>query len=242
MRRGGIDQGHRRLEPGRGDSGLHVHREQVEHRDSGALGARARGGRTRDVRCERAGHRERATNGCVDIVEQVGWVAGVEVGGLGRVDHRPPAHRHIPVEAPLSGKSHRVGERLVGRLNPHLVEHHDVKPGTYERLPHLCQLRKLADPGVGEQRNSRHSEAARPITRFGQHARAESDGRRVDGKDRLAALVGGEVRVTAGHGTPRRKGWMGPANVARVTSDSLIHTKASFRPLCQTAGVTLSYG
>ena len=60
---------------------------QVEDADAGGLAAGAGGGRNRDQRLERSGHRQPLADRRVDVVQEVGRrIGGVEVDGLGGVD------------------------------------------------------------------------------------------------------------------------------------------------------------
>ena len=86
-----------------GDAGLGLALHEIEDRDAGRFAAGAGRGRNGDQRLERSGHRLAAADRRVDVVEEVGRIGRVEVGGLGRVDRAAAADGDERVELPCPG-------------------------------------------------------------------------------------------------------------------------------------------
>ena len=87
-----VQQAQRRLEPAVGDAGLGMHLDEVEDRDSGGLAARAGRRRDRDQGLQRPGDGHALSDGRIHVVEKIRRVGRVQIGCLGRVDRRSPAH------------------------------------------------------------------------------------------------------------------------------------------------------
>ena len=61
-------------------------------------------------------------------------MGGVEVGGLGRVDHRTAADRDHPIEAPVAHEGGGRGKGFVGGLDRHAIVDRDPDSGVADRL------------------------------------------------------------------------------------------------------------
>ena len=91
-----------------GNSGLGVHLGEVKDGDACGLTAGASCGGHSNQRLQRAGHRLAPANGRVHVCQQISRIGCVQVGRLGRVNHRPAAHRQVAVKLAAAGKLNRL--------------------------------------------------------------------------------------------------------------------------------------
>jgi len=117
----GVDDAQTRSERPVTDGRLHLHAGDPEdgHPRDFAAGTRSRG--HGDHRPERTGNGQALPDGRVHVVEEVGRIGRVQVGGLRGIYRRPAPDGEIPVEC-SGGCELRGGlEREIARLYAHLV-------------------------------------------------------------------------------------------------------------------------
>ena len=129
---------------------------------------------------------------------------------LRRVDARPAADRHEPVDLRLEGEVARVLEGLDRRLDARPVVDDDLDALALDDLPDPIGMAELRDAGVGDEHRARHAEAFELPARVGGGAGAELDRRGLEGED---GLVFG--RCHAALSPPARLGSGGPAGARR---------------------------
>ena len=130
----GVDKAHDRTQGAVGDARLHPHLEEVENRHTGRLAARARCRGYGYERLQRPGNRAGLSDRRVYVGEKVRRVGFVEIGGLGRVHTRAPAHRHVRVEPSLGREGYGLLEGHVRRLHMDPVEQDGVDSLRPQRL------------------------------------------------------------------------------------------------------------
>jgi hypothetical protein len=108
------------------DSRLGVHFDQVEDRHAGCLTSRASGGRDRDQRFQGPRNRPASADRGVDVLEKIGRVGGIEVGGLGRVDGAATADGDNRVKVATGDEFRSLLETSVGRFDRDPFEHFET--------------------------------------------------------------------------------------------------------------------
>ena len=151
------------------------------------------------MRLERARYRPPLANGGIDVVEKVGRIGGVEVGGLAGVDDRSAPQRQIAVEPAFGGESGGGKKGLVGRFDLDLVVDHRVESRCPQGVGDLDQAGQCPDTLVGKQGDPAHAQGFGVFSGFLEHAVAKADAGNVDREDALRAFAWQVVVVTTGH-------------------------------------------
>jgi hypothetical protein len=189
-------------------------REIVEYRDTRDLAARARRRGTRDVRCERPGHRTPFADGCIHVRTQRRRMRGEQRGDLRRIDHRATTEGHEAIGPRISRESHRFVERRIRRLDRDRIEHRRVEPRRRERLCDLRKPRQCTQSRIRDQRDAPHAECTRAITDLRERTRAERHSRRIDGERAITARLL-RCEVATGHRGRTCHNWRVAARVVR---------------------------
>ena len=109
-----------------GDAGLHFAVDHVEDRHARRFAAGAGGRGDGDERLERAGNRFPASDRRIDVIEKVGRIRRIQIGGLGRVDRAPAPDGDEGFDFFGDGELRRRLKTGVGRLDADLVVQHEV--------------------------------------------------------------------------------------------------------------------
>ena len=198
----GVDKGFGRTQRGRGDAGLGRHGQQIEDGDAGHLAAGARRRRAGDVRSQRSRHRRSVTDRSVDVGQEVGRVGGVQVGGLGGIDHRAAADRHIAIGVGLRRECRCPRERFIRRFDVYLGIADDVDARRPQGMSRRVEDLQRGHIGIGEQRHSGHAESPCAVAEFLQAAPAEGDPGCVNRERRVQAIPGGLIMTAAHRASP----------------------------------------
>ena len=131
------------------DPGLGLEGLVVKHCHPGGLTPGARGGGDGHQGLEAAGDGKTATDGSIDIVQELcPGVGAIQVGRLGGVHHAPAAHSKKCVQTLSLGKVSRVYEALVSGLDPDLVVEDIVDLTPDQGVQHLFDRGQASQVGV----------------------------------------------------------------------------------------------
>jgi len=114
-------------------------------------------------------------DGRIHVVEEVGWVRGVERRSLARVDDRATAERHVPIEPSFTREGGGSTERGVGRLDVNLAVDLEVDPRLAERRTHALGMLEHRDARIGEERDALAPESTNRLSDLGERPVAEND-------------------------------------------------------------------
>ena len=152
---------------------------QIEDADAGRLAPGAGGGRYRDQRLQRPGHRHALADRRIDVVEEIGGRVGrIEVRGLGGVDRGAAADGHEPIGVDPPGEGDRLEEGLVGRFDAHSIEDIEGDAGGFERGQDGLHRGQPRDRGIGDDERPPDAERLEIGADLTGDAGAEAHGRR----------------------------------------------------------------
>ena len=135
------------------DDELAIEPADAQHRDRGALGARARGGGTGEVRQYRPGNGLAAAHRWRKVVQAGSTPASDHQRRLGGVDDRAATHRDHAVDARLGQEASTALGAVVVRFDTDVREHRALDTGRGQRLARPRDQGAVDEHRVGEQRH-----------------------------------------------------------------------------------------
>ena len=171
-----VDQADGWLQPAAGDAGLGVHRQIIEDGDAGGFAACAGRGGNGDERFQRAGNGPAFADGRVDVFQQIGGIATVQVGGLGGVHRGAAADGDEGVEIAGLRDGDGFQERFVGGLDAHAIEDRETNLVVFERLQGGGHGRQASQKGIGEDQHVLLAQVRQLRAHFARDSKTKSDG------------------------------------------------------------------
>ena len=154
------------------------------------------------MRFERSGYSNAAADGCIYVVQELGGIGGVQIGGLGGVDDRTTTHRDEPVDIGIIGELDASLERFVGRFDPDIVIESDIDPRSIERGQHSGDMFGANERIIGKDSDPFDAKVLGNVASFSQAPRAKRDVRRIDAECVVARLKCDVVVATEHVGSP----------------------------------------
>ena len=179
----GIDDAERGPQIAVGDAGFCFALDKIKNGHAGGFAAGAGGGGNGDQRLERPWNRLAATDGSVDVVEEISRVGRIEIGGLGGVDGAAAADGDERIEVALLGDGNGVVKAAVRRLALDGVEGFEVDFGLLKRLADDVAGGQVEQFGVDDQQCPLEAHVLQVHADFagGAGAEAEVGGGKLEG-------------------------------------------------------------
>ena len=171
----GIEQAQRRFQVAVRDAGLGMHGDKVEDGDAGRFAAGSRRCRRREQRLQGARNRTALADRRIDVLQEIGGIRRIQIGGLGGVDRRSAADCDESFRLDCDRFPDGFLKRSIRRLHGDLAVKRNLDAGVVERCADHCDRRQFRQEAVGQQHDLADAAVGKVESQLARHARAESN-------------------------------------------------------------------